>query len=332
VARPHVVINVAATLDGKIDTFERRGAAISSAGDRARVDELRASVDAIMVGSRTLLGEDPRLVVRSAELRAQRVARGWPENPAKIGIISRLSELKLDARFLTTGPARIIIFTAGQAVSDPSPQPSPRAGRGRTDTARKGHNDPPADAADAADAAGASGGNRALGAGGAGDGQRVLGAGGAGDGQRALGAGGAGDGQRALGAGGAGDGQRAIGAVAAGVSHQATEVLLRARGVEVFVSGTPRVDLAAAMAQLFELGLRSVLVEGGGSLNFDLLRAGLVDEVQVYVAPLIFGGASAPTLADGNGLPRERAVQLIRTAVEPDAYGGVLLRYKVEAS
>jgi 2,5-diamino-6-(ribosylamino)-4(3H)-pyrimidinone 5'-phosphate reductase len=226
VARPHVVINVAATLDGKIDTFERRGAAISSEGDRARVDELRASVDAIMVGSRTLLGEDPRLVVRSAELRAQRVARGWPENPAKIGVISRLSELKPDARFLTTGPARIIIFTA----------------------------------------------------------------------------------------------QRDAGDVIAG--HE----------VEVFECGTPRVDLAAAMAKLLELGLRSVLVEGGGSLNFDLLRAGLVDEVQVYLAPLIFGGASAPTLADGDGLPRAQALQLVRTAFEPDAYGGVLLRYKVEGS
>jgi len=43
-------------------------------------------------------------------------------------------------------------------------------------------------------------------------------------------------------------------------------------------------------------------VEGGGSLNFELLRLGLVDEVQVFVAPLIFGGATAPTLYFGKGL------------------------------
>jgi NAD(P)-dependent dehydrogenase (short-subunit alcohol dehydrogenase family) len=40
--RPFVAINVAATADGKIDTFERRGAAISSARDKERVDKLRA--------------------------------------------------------------------------------------------------------------------------------------------------------------------------------------------------------------------------------------------------------------------------------------------------
>ena len=81
--RPYLLINVAATLDGKIDTVERRGAAISSERDRHRVDLLRASVDAVMVGGRTLLDEDPRLLVRSADLRADRLARGLPENPAK---------------------------------------------------------------------------------------------------------------------------------------------------------------------------------------------------------------------------------------------------------
>jgi riboflavin biosynthesis pyrimidine reductase len=106
--RPYVVINVAMTLDGKIDTFERRGAAISSEPDRRRVDALRASADGVMVGGRTLLDEDPRLTVRSAELRAERIARGEAENPAKIGIASRLGLLKLksEARFVNAGPAR----------------------------------------------------------------------------------------------------------------------------------------------------------------------------------------------------------------------------------
>src|SRR6266702_6241696 len=98
-SRPYVLINVAATADGKIDTRERRGAAISSERDRERVDALRASVDAVMVGGRTLHDEDPRLTVRAAALRAQRLARGDPENPAKVGIASRPS-LRPDARFL----------------------------------------------------------------------------------------------------------------------------------------------------------------------------------------------------------------------------------------
>src|SRR5215216_693912 len=106
-ARPYVLINVAATADGKIDTVERRGAAISSNRDRQRVDLLRASVDAVMVGSRTLRDEDPRLTVRSAELRADRLARGLAEHPAKVSLLAGPSLLRLDSRFVTSGTARI---------------------------------------------------------------------------------------------------------------------------------------------------------------------------------------------------------------------------------
>ena len=67
--RPHIHINVAATADGKIDTFERHGAAISSPRDKERVDQLRADSDAVMVGGRTLHDEDPRLTVKSDSLR-----------------------------------------------------------------------------------------------------------------------------------------------------------------------------------------------------------------------------------------------------------------------
>ena len=50
--RPFVQLNVAATADGKIDTFERKGASISSRRDKERVDKLRAEAEAIMIGGR----------------------------------------------------------------------------------------------------------------------------------------------------------------------------------------------------------------------------------------------------------------------------------------
>jgi 2,5-diamino-6-(ribosylamino)-4(3H)-pyrimidinone 5'-phosphate reductase len=106
---------------------------------------------------------------------------------------------------------------------------------------------------------------------------------------------------------------------------------LRERGVEVFARGAARVDVAAALATLHELGMRRVLVEGGGTLNFELLRLGLVDEVQVFVAPIIFGGASAPTLADGEGLSRSEAIVLRPLSVEQWPDGGLLLRYATAA-
>ena len=104
--RPYVHINVAATADGKIDTFERRGAAISSARDKERVDQLRAEADAVMVGGHTLHDEDPKLTVKSESLRAERLARGLPANPAKVGVSARL-HLKPDSNFLNAGPAQI---------------------------------------------------------------------------------------------------------------------------------------------------------------------------------------------------------------------------------
>ena len=73
--RPFVFINVAMTADGKIDTVARKGAPISSERDKERVDQLRAESDAVMVGGRTLLDEDPKLTVKLETLRKDRVAR-----------------------------------------------------------------------------------------------------------------------------------------------------------------------------------------------------------------------------------------------------------------
>jgi 2,5-diamino-6-(ribosylamino)-4(3H)-pyrimidinone 5'-phosphate reductase len=98
-------------------------------------------------------------------------------------------------------------------------------------------------------------------------------------------------------------------------------------GIETYALGTPRVDLSAALGKLAELGIQRLLVEGGATLNFELLRLGLVDELQIYVAPLVFGGATAPSLADGAGLGRESAVQLRRLDVQTFEDGGLLLRY-----
>ncbi|HSK65465.1 MAG TPA: dihydrofolate reductase family protein, partial [Anaerolineales bacterium] len=69
----------------------------------------------------------------------------------------------------------------------------------------------------------------------------------------------------------------------------------------------------------------------GATLNFELLQLGLVDEVTVYVAPLIFGGATAPTLAAGPGLARNKALPLQQVSAEAWEDGGVLLRYRLES-
>ena len=111
--RPWVILNAAMTVDGKIDTAARTGTGISSEDDWARVDQLRAEVDAVMVGGHTLIAEDPRLTVKTPQLRQQRSDAGLPENPAKVGIISE-ANLPLDGKFITDGNAQVFVFTTGK--------------------------------------------------------------------------------------------------------------------------------------------------------------------------------------------------------------------------
>lgn len=226
--RPFIFINVAMTADGKIDTVARRGAAISSPRDKERVDRLRAESDAVMVGGRTLLDEDPKLTVKSQALREERVSRGLAPNPIKVGIISD-ANLKIHSKFLHEGPARVVIFTTN------------RTSRDQLET-------------------------------------------------------------------------------------------LRAQGAELHVHPPGRVDLPKALETLKRLGVNRLMVEGGATLNFELLRLGLVDEVQAYVAPMIFGGETAPTMAAGAGVERGEAVPLRLIDVERWEDGGVLLKYLMERS
>lgn len=78
---------------------------------------------------------------------------------------------------------------------------------------------------------------------------------------------------------------------------------LRRAGAEVVKVGEGgRVDLKMLMLLLRERGVERLMLEGGGGLNWSMLREGLVDEVRVALAPLIFGGEGAKTLVEGEGV------------------------------
>ena len=65
-----------------------------------------------------------------------------------------------------------------------------------------------------------------------------------------------------------------------------------------------RVDLSALMDRLGEAEIDSLLLEGGGTLNWSMLEAGLVQRVQAYIAPKLFGGeAKSPVSGAGVALP-----------------------------
>lgn len=86
--------------------------------------------------------------------------------------------------------------------------------------------------------------------------------------------------------------------------HIQKENSLRDKGVEIIhveiLDG--KVNLNDLMIKLGELGIDGILLEGGGTLNYSALNAGIVNEVQVYVAPKIFGGSEAISPVEGLGV------------------------------
>jgi len=177
------------TLDGKISTA-KGDSKISSPEDLQRVHELRSQVDAIMVGVRTLLKDDPKLTTKKPGGR----------NPMRV-IVDSLARTPPTAQAITVDPSTKTLI----AVTSAAPTVNIAA--------------------------------------------------------------------------------------------------LQRAGAEVFIAGSGRkVDLQLLMQELARRGVSTVMLEGGGTLNWSMLSAGLVDEIRLAVAPVIVGGEHAVTLVEGNGV------------------------------
>lgn len=115
--RPFVFVNLAMSADGKISTRERSQVRISGQADFARVDLLKASSDAIMVGIGTVLADDPSLTVKSPELKAGRLASGKDENPVRV-VVDSHARTPPDADILRKGPGRRVVAVSAAAPSN----------------------------------------------------------------------------------------------------------------------------------------------------------------------------------------------------------------------
>ncbi|RKD24926.1 diaminohydroxyphosphoribosylaminopyrimidine deaminase / 5-amino-6-(5-phosphoribosylamino)uracil reductase [Caminicella sporogenes DSM 14501] len=78
---------------------------------------------------------------------------------------------------------------------------------------------------------------------------------------------------------------------------------LKEKGVDVLIIPTKdnRVDLKKLMENLGQMGIDSVLLEGGGTLNYSALKTGIVDKINFFIAPKIIGGYLAKTAVEGDG-------------------------------
>jgi 5-amino-6-(5-phosphoribosylamino)uracil reductase len=109
-ARPYVLLSCAMSVDGYIDDASAQRLILSNAEDLDRVDEVRASCDAILVGAGTIRRDNPRLLVNSEARRARRVAQGMPEYPVKVTITG--AGLSHDFRFFDIGGDKLVYCPA----------------------------------------------------------------------------------------------------------------------------------------------------------------------------------------------------------------------------
>jgi riboflavin-specific deaminase-like protein len=181
-------------------------------------------VDAIVIGGKTLLNDNPRLTVRSSALRRERKKRGLESDPIKV-VVTGSGNVPLDSSFVLEGEGSKFVFTTANA-----------------------------------------------------DKERI----------RSL-----------------------------------------SRVTEVFVVGEDKVDFERMLDILREHRVQCVMVEGGATLNFEMIKARVVDEIHVTISPYIIGGKAAPTLVDGKGFTRDGIKDLELISCERCGES-VLVRYRIQ--
>jgi len=105
---------------------------------------------------------------------------------------------------------------------------------------------------------------------------------------------------------------------------------LKRMGVSIIVCGKGQlVSPKILLERLRTLGIRKILLEGGGTLNWSMLSNGVVDEIHVAITPRILGGRNAVSLVEGEGSTMVKdgmKLKLLRTS----KYGpDLVIRYKV---
>jgi riboflavin-specific deaminase-like protein len=134
--RPFVLLSAAMSADGYIDDAGPARLILSDSADLDRVDELRASSDAILVGAGTIRADNPRLLVRSPGRRRLRAGRGLPASPRKVTVTGS-GDLDPRASFFSEADSPPLVYApaevsaglarrlGGAASVVPVPGPSP---------------------------------------------------------------------------------------------------------------------------------------------------------------------------------------------------------------
>ncbi len=74
--------------------------------------------------------------------------------------------------------------------------------------------------------------------------------------------------------------------------------------VQIIPAGKNKVDIKRLLQILYKQKIRTILLEGGGTTNWEFIQKNLVDKIIVTVTPYIAGGVNAKTLVEGEGFSK----------------------------
>jgi 5-amino-6-(5-phosphoribosylamino)uracil reductase len=115
--RPYILLSCSMSMDGYLDNAGEDRLLLSNDADFDRIDAVRAGCDAILVGATTVRRDNPRLMVRSASRRDDRVARGLPASPIKV-TVTGCADLDVAANFFTMGDGEKIVYCSSAAMHE----------------------------------------------------------------------------------------------------------------------------------------------------------------------------------------------------------------------
>jgi 5-amino-6-(5-phosphoribosylamino)uracil reductase len=117
--RPYTLLSCCVSIDGYLGSATATRLRLSNDADFDRVDAVRASCDAILVGAATIRSDQPRLLLRSDARRTERLARGLPSSPIKVTVTGG-GRLDAWAMFFATGDTEKVVYCASAGVNEAS--------------------------------------------------------------------------------------------------------------------------------------------------------------------------------------------------------------------
>jgi len=115
--RPYTLLSCGMSIDGYLDSASDERLLLSNEADLDRVDAVRASCDAILVGAATIRNDNPRLLVRSKARVDQRTAKGLPPTPIKVTVTGR-ARLDPASDFFVTGDTEKLVYCTSDVVME----------------------------------------------------------------------------------------------------------------------------------------------------------------------------------------------------------------------